>query len=110
MEMNEQARMTLGSQEYIAHARRMIIGFKALVKTFNDYEERVDNLSALIGLAGASLEWLSQKAKDLSTATLEGGIRVTQGAHEIFDAFTKAGVTQEQGGTGPGNTGGHHSE
>jgi len=141
--VNEQARMTLGSQEYIAHARRirdlrsilaehnqqiaavsrswslsrmgdafnryfamvtavaasitgLIMGFKALVKTFNDFEERVDNLSALTGLAGSSLDWLSQKAKDLSTATLEGGIRVTQGAQEIIDAFTKTGSARPE--------------
>ncbi len=141
--VNEQARMTLGSQQYIAHARRirdlrsilaehnqqiaavsrswslsrmgdafnryfamitaaiasvtgLIMGFKALVKTFNDYEERVDNLSALTGLAGSSLDWLSQKAKDLSTATLEGGIRVTQGAQEIVDAFTKTGSARPE--------------
>jgi len=141
--VNEQARMTLGSQEYIAHARRirdlrtilaehnqqiaavsrswsmagvgdafnryfamvtavvasitgLIMGFKALVKTFNDYEERVDNLSALTGLAGTSLDWLSQKAKDLSTATIEGGIRVTQGAQEIIDAFTKTGSARPE--------------
>ncbi len=141
--VNEQARMTLGSQQYITHARRirdlrsiltehnqqiaavsrswslsrmgdafnryfamitaavasitgLIMGFKALVKTFNDFEERVDNLSALTGLAGSSLEWLSQKAKDLSTATLEGGIRVTQGAQEIIDAFTKTGSARPE--------------
>lgn len=64
----------------VASLTGLIMGFKALVKTFNDYEERVDNLSALTGLAGTSLDWLSQKAKDLSTATIEGGIRVTQGA------------------------------
>jgi len=141
--VNEQARMTLGSQEYIAHARQirdlrtilaehnqqiaavsrswslgkmgdafnryfamitavvasvtgLIMGFKALVKTFNDYEERVDILSALTGLAGSSLDWLSQKAKDLSTAKLEGGIRVTQGVQEIVDAFTKTGSARPE--------------
>ena len=141
--VNEQARMTLGSQEYIAHARRirdlrtilaehnqqiaavsrswsmasigdafnryfslitavvasvtgLVLAFKTLVKTFNDYEERVDNLSALTGLAGSSLDWLSQKAKDLSTSTLEGGIRVTQGAQEIVDAFTKTGSARPE--------------
>jgi len=141
--INEQARMTIGSREYIAHAAQIrnlngilaqhrqqiaavgsswsfrgiadglnryfalitagiasltgvIMGFKALVKTFNDFEERVDNLSALTGLAGESLDWLAQKAKDLSTATLEGGIRVTQGAQEIVDAFTKTGSARPE--------------
>ena len=74
----------------------LVIGFKQVIKTFNDYEERVDNLSALTGLAGESLDWLSQKAKDLSTATLEGGIRVTQSAQEIIDAFTKTGSARPE--------------
>jgi len=141
--VNEQARMTIGSQEYIAHARRirdlrgilaehnrqiaatsrswslaslgdsfnryfsmvtaaaatvtgLVLAFKALVKTFNDYEERVDNLSALTGLAGTKLEWLSSKAKELSTSTLETGIRVTQTAQEIVDAFTKTGSARPE--------------
>jgi len=72
------------------------MGFMALVKTFNDYEERVDNLSALTGLAGSSLDWLSQKAKDLSTATLEGGIRVTKGAQKIVGAFIKTGSARPE--------------
>lgn len=74
----------------------VVLGFKQLVKSFNDYEERVDNLSALTGLAGESLDWLSQKAKDLSTSTLEGGIRVKQGAQEIIDAFTKTGSARPE--------------
>jgi hypothetical protein len=43
----------------------LVIASKSLARTFNDYEERVDNLSALPGLAGNNLEWLSQKAKEL---------------------------------------------
>ncbi len=74
----------------------LVVGFKQVIKTFNDYEERVDNLSALTGLAGDNLEWLSQKAKDLSTSTLEGGIRVTQSAQEIIDAFTKTGSARPE--------------
>jgi len=60
-------------------------------KASGDFEERVDNLSALTGLAGDNLEWLEKKAKDLSTSTLEGSIKVKQGAQEIVDAFTKVG-------------------
>ena len=50
----------------------LVLGFKALVKIHNDFEERVSNLSALNGLSGRPLEWLSQQAKDLSTTTLDG--------------------------------------
>ncbi len=141
--VNEQALMTIGSQEYLAHASKIkqlkgimadhnkdiaavskswsmqgmadgfnkyfglitafvasftgvVLGVKSIVKSFNDFEERVDNLSALTGLAGSSLDWLTQKAKDLSTATLEGGIRVTQGAQQIIDAFTKTGSARPE--------------
>lgn len=71
-------------------------GFKQLTKTYNDFEERVGNLSALTGLTGPALDWLTQKAKDLSTATLEGGIKVTQGAQQIIDAFTKTGSARPE--------------
>ncbi len=36
----------------LASLTGIIVGFKDIVKSFNDYEERVDNLSALTGLAG----------------------------------------------------------
>lgn len=141
--VNEQARMTIGSKEYLAHAAKIrqlkgildehrqqvqavskswdlrkmgqafndylglitaavasltavILGFRKVVQTFNDFEERVDNLSALTGLAGEELDWLSQKAKDLSVSTLEAGIRVTQGAQQIVDAFTKVGSARPE--------------
>lgn len=141
--INEQARMTIGSQEYIAHASKIrqlkaimtehneqinniskswslkslsdglnryfalitagvasitgvVMGFKQLVKSFNDFEERIGNLSALTGLAGKSLDWLSQRAKELSVATLEGGVKVRQGAQDIVDAFTKVGSARPE--------------
>jgi TP901 family phage tail tape measure protein len=81
---------------FAASATGLILSFKQIVQTFNDYEERVDNLSALTGLAGENLEWLSNKAKELSTATLEGGIRVTQSAQDIIDAFTKTGSARPE--------------
>ena len=141
--INEQARMTIGSDEYVRHARSIqqlrgimqqhnqdiaavgntwslrgmadgvnkyfglitaglasitgvVLGMKQLVKSFNDYEERVGNLSALTGLAGSSLEWLSAKAKEMSVSTLENGIRVTQSAQDIIDAFTKVGSARPE--------------
>lgn len=81
---------------FAASATGLILSFKQIISTFNDYEERVDNLSALTGLAGDDLEWLSNKAKELSTSTLEGGIRVTQSAKDIIDAFTKTGSARPE--------------
>jgi len=80
----------------IASLTGVVMGFKSLVKSFNDFEERVGNLSALTGLTGKSLDWLAQKAKDLSTSTLESGIKVRQGAQDIVDAFTKVGSARPE--------------
>ncbi len=140
---NEQARMIIGSKEYINHAKGirelkgimadhnqqvaaigkswslakmgdsfnryfsmlqagtaavigLVLGFKALVKVHNDFEERVSNLSALTGLSGKNLQWLADQAKLLSTSTFEGGIRVTQSAQDIVDAFTKMGSARPE--------------
>ena len=97
------SRMAEGANKYFsiitagaASLAGLVLGMKKVVQAFNDYEERVDNLSALTGLAGEDLEWLSQKAKDLSTSTLEGGIRVKQGAQDIIDAYTKVGSARPE--------------
>lgn len=81
---------------FAASATGLVLSFKQIISTFNDFEERVDNLSALTGLAGEDLAWLSDKAKELSTSTLEGGIRVTQSAKDIIDAFTKTGSARPE--------------
>jgi len=74
----------------------LALSVRQVVQSFNDFEERLDNLSALTGLSGEDLDWLGQKAKDLSTATLESGIRVTYGAQQIVDAFTKTGSARPE--------------
>lgn len=141
--INQQARMTIGSQEYVQAARSisqlrgilaqhnqqiaavtsswsasgvanginkyfglitagiasvagMVTGVNKLVQSYNDYEERVANLSSITGLAGKDLDFLAQRAKDLSTTTLEGGIRITQSADDIVDGFTKMGSARPE--------------
>ena len=141
--VNEQARMTIGSKEYIAAATNIrqlkgilsehqqqiaavskswsfdsmaqgmnkyfaiitagiasftgvTMGVKSLVKTFDDFEERVSNLSALTGLSGESLKWMADKAKELSTTVLEGGIRIKSSAQDIVDGFTKMGSARPE--------------
>lgn len=60
-------------------------------EAFLKYEERVDNLSALTGLEGEQLEWLSKAAKEASVSVVEGNIRIKQSADAIIDAYTKVG-------------------
>ncbi|KIO45469.1 phage tail tape measure protein [Sanguibacteroides sp. AM78-02pH3A] len=61
------------------------------LQSYNNFEDSFQNLSALTGLTGDSLEYLKQQAKDTSTATLEGGVRIRQGATNILDAYTMIG-------------------
>lgn len=80
----------------IASFTGVIIGVRKAIDTFNEFEERLDNLSALTGLAGDDLKWLADKADELSVSMLEGGIRVTQNATQIVDAFTKTGSARPE--------------
>ena len=135
---NEQARMTRGSKEYLAHAKKIkymrgilsehnaslrqttsawgkltkmakgflpAIGATAIaiglgkvirkmneaVKASDNFEERLDNLSALTGLEGKALEELGETAKRTSVKMTEGGVRIKQSADDIVDAYTKVG-------------------
>jgi TP901 family phage tail tape measure protein len=80
----------------IASVTGLILSFRKLVDTFNDYEKKMDNLSALTGLTGENLDWLSQQAKDLSTSMVEGNVRITQSADAIVDAYTKVGSARPE--------------
>jgi len=75
----------------VASLTGLVIGLRKAVETFNEFEKRVSNLSALTGLTGDNLKWLSEQAKELSTSTIEGNIRITSSATEIVDAYTKVG-------------------
>jgi TP901 family phage tail tape measure protein len=97
------SRMADGFNKYAMMATAWVAGIagfsmtvKTAVQSYNDFEERVSNLSALTGLVGDDLNWLGQQAKDLSVATLEGGIVVTNSAKEIVDAFTKVGSARPE--------------
>ena len=80
----------------IAAAAGASMAIKSAIQGFNDYQERVAALSALTGLAGEELEYLSQQAKELATSTLEGGVMVTNGSQQIIDAFTKVGSARPE--------------
>lgn len=65
--------------------------FSASDVTFTEFEQRVDNLSALTGLTGEKLKWLEDQAKETSVSTVDGNVRITQSAKDIVDAYTKVG-------------------
>jgi TP901 family phage tail tape measure protein len=67
------------------------LGVKGAIEASNEYEEKVANLSALTGLTGDKLKWLSDQAKEMSTSTVAGNIRITSSADDIVEAFTTVG-------------------
>lgn len=69
----------------------VVLSMRKMVDAYDEYEQKVANLSAITGLAGEELDWLSSKAKELSTSTTDSGVRITKSADEIVDAFTKVG-------------------
>jgi TP901 family phage tail tape measure protein len=81
---------------FVATFSGVIFSFKKAVDAYNEFEKSVDNLSALTGLAGEDLNWLANQARDLSTATIEGGIRITQSSQDIVNAYTKVGSARPE--------------
>lgn len=74
----------------------IVFGFRKIIDISNEFEERIDYLSSLTGLAGDSLEWLSEKAKETSVSIGENGIRFRQSAKDIVDAYTVMGSARPE--------------
>ena len=74
----------------------LVFSFRQVVDTFNEFEKKLDNLSALTGLTGENLAWLSNSAKEMSTGMIEGNVRITQSADAIVDAYTKVGSARPE--------------
>ena len=74
----------------------LVFSFKKAIDTFNDYDAAVSNLSALTGLTGSNLDWLSEKAKELSVSTTKSGVKITSSAQDIVDAFMLVGSIKSE--------------
>lgn len=69
----------------------VVFSMRKMIDAFDEYQQKVANLGAITGLAGDDLEWLSNKAKEMSTSVTESGVRITKSADDIIDAYTKVG-------------------
>ena len=65
--------------------------FNRSIEAANAFEDSLSNLSALTGLQGNDLNWLSEQAKRFSVSTTESGVRIRQSAKDILDAYTIMG-------------------
>ncbi len=69
----------------------VIMGLRSTVNVFNEFEASVAELSAITGLAGEELDWMADRAKDASISMTESGIRFTNSAKDIVEAYTMVG-------------------
>lgn len=74
----------------------VVFSMRKMIDAYDEYTTKVAELSAITGLTGDNLEWMSNKAKELSTSVTEDGIRITQSADDIVAAFTKMGSARPE--------------
>ena len=69
----------------------VIMGLRSTVNVFNEFEASVAELQAITGLAGEELGWMAERAQQASISMTEDGIRFTNSAKEIVEAYTMVG-------------------
>ncbi len=67
------------------------LGLRRLSEDFATFEESVKNLQSLTGLQNEPMQFLIDRAKELSTTVTDSGVRITSSAKEIIDAFALVG-------------------
>jgi len=97
------SRMANGFQKYWSMLVTMgaglvgaIMSMRKAVDVANDYGESLANLSALTGLVGKELDWLSERAKAFSGSVTKEGIRITTAAKDIVDGMTIMGSARPE--------------
>lgn len=80
----------------IASFTGVAFSIKKAVDAFNEFEQSVANLSALTGLTGDDLKFLSDRAKELSVGMTESGVRITNSATDIVEGFKLMGSARPE--------------
>lgn len=77
-----------------------IAGLGAAISKMKEYRDEKDTsragLQALTGLDDSSVEWLQQQAEQMSQAMDSTGLRVTQSASEIMEAYKLVGSAKPE--------------
>ena len=71
----------------VAGLSGLVFSIRKAIDGFNEFEQAEADLSALTGLTGDSLKYLSDSAKELSTSMTKDGIRIKSSATQIEEAF-----------------------
>lgn len=74
----------------------LVMGARKAIDTFNQFEQSIANLSAITGLTGTDLNYLGERAKQLSVSTTESGVRITKSATDIVEGFKLMGSARPE--------------
>ena len=74
----------------------MVMAFRKAIGASDDFEVALDGLAALTGLGGDELNYLAEQAKKLSVTTDESGVRITQSAADILNAYKRMGSARPE--------------
>lgn len=80
----------------VAALTGLSLGLRKVANDAMEFDAKVANLGAITGLAGENLDWLKEKAKELSISVTDDGVRITKSADEIVDAFTLMGSAKPE--------------
>ena len=74
----------------------VVLKLNSFRNLLNEREEAKASVKALTGLDDDSIEWMEQKAVELSTTMDESGLRIRQSASEIMEAYMMVGSNKPE--------------
>lgn len=69
----------------------LAFSFQQISENAMEFEDNLNNLSAITGLEGRSLDYLAQEAERLSTGMTSSGVKIDKSAAQILNAFNLVG-------------------
>lgn len=80
----------------VAALTGVVLKLNTFRNLLNEREEAKANVKALTGLDDDAIDWMEQKAVELSTTMDESGLRIRQSASEIMEAYMMVGSNKPE--------------
>ncbi|MGL4860580.1 MAG: phage tail tape measure protein [Enterobacteriaceae bacterium] len=96
-------KITAASQKYWAMAAGAVVTImqlrqwiQGLTQDYTQLDKAQKSLQSLTGLDNGAIQWLTNEANKMATSVDESGVRITQSAKEILEAFTVVGSAKPE--------------
>lgn len=96
-------KITAASQKYWALAAGAVVTImqlrqwiQGLTQDYTQLDKAQKSLQSLTGLDNGAIQWLTNEANKMATSVDESGVRITQSAKEILEAFTVVGSAKPE--------------